>query len=85
MLTLKEGVLVADVDGDCVLLDTTEGRYYAPNRSAAAILSALAETGDREEAIRRVVRLMDADRERVEADLAAFMGTLAELGLARSS
>ena len=81
VLKLKEGIVIKRIDDEGIIVDTNTGRYFAPNRTALEIITAMMESDDNEEVITRLMDLMDVDRRTLEVDLKALVSRLLELSL----
>lgn len=64
-----------------VVLDTTQGRYYRLNGTAARIWEQVLEEGDVDPAARRLAAEAGAEAERVADDVISLVGRLIDLGL----
>lgn len=78
---IPQHVVHRSFEQETVLLNLETGQYHGLNQVAGKMLEALQETGDAQDAARRVADEFDVPVERVEADLAQLLGQLRERGL----
>ncbi|MFN8150906.1 MAG: PqqD family protein [Solirubrobacterales bacterium] len=79
-----DNVLSREVEGETVILDTRTQRYIGGNRSVTALWPLLERGATRGELAARLVAEFGISAERAEADVAALVSQLAELGLTGS-
>jgi Coenzyme PQQ synthesis protein D (PqqD) len=75
------GAAGAVVDGETVVLSPTDLRYHSLNASAAAIWDLLAEPATATAVVDQLLDQFAVARPACEADVAACLALLAELGL----
>lgn len=80
-LTPSPAVISAALDGEAVLLNTETGLYIGLDPVGTRIWELLGEGITGPELFDRLLDEYDVERERLQADLAAFLSELAELGL----
>ena len=68
------------VGGEVVALDATASRYFAANPTAAALWQRLADGATETELVDALCERYRVSRETATADVAAFVGELAERG-----
>ncbi|GBD33052.1 hypothetical protein HRbin33_02031 [bacterium HR33] len=74
-------VLVADLDGEAVVLDVRQKTYYQLNETAAAIWHALEGGADENSVVRRLVVQFAVDEETALADTRRLLAELEERSL----
>ncbi len=75
------GAAGAVVDGETVVLSPTDLRYHSLNASAAAIWDLLAEPASAAAVVDRLLEQFEVTRPDCEADVAACLALLGDLGL----
>lgn len=73
--------LVAELDGETVVLNAESGVYFSLNETAAAVWEALDEPREPGDLVRRVVQAFDVDEARAREDLGGLIASLLEAGL----
>ena len=73
--------LFQELEGETVLLNLQSERYYGLDDVGTRMWQLLAENGDVGAAYKQLLREFYVDAARLEADLAALIGRLAEAGL----
>jgi len=76
-----DNVLAREVDGEIVILDLKRQLYIGGNPSVTAMWPLLEQGASREQLADALVEAFGIDRERAEADLAAFVASLEEFDL----
>jgi coenzyme PQQ synthesis protein D (PqqD) len=64
-----------------VILDERSGHYWHANRTAAIVLDAIAQDGNCEQAVQRLVFEFDLDRETAQVDVDTLVARLREIGV----
>jgi hypothetical protein len=80
-VALGQDVVMSEVDGGVVLLDSRSGRYWHLNATAAAMLTDLLDGCSPEQAAARIVDGSDAAADQVQADLLALVAGLRQARL----
>ena len=75
------GAASAEVDGEVVVLSPSDLRYHALNEPSAAIWELLEQPSSGSELVDHLLAAFEVDREQCEADVAAHLRDLEELGL----
>jgi PqqD family protein of HPr-rel-A system len=78
------GAASAEVDGEVVVLSPSDLRYHALNEPSAAIWELLEQPSSPSELVDRLLDAFDVERAQCEADVAAHLTELEELGLVLS-
>ena len=73
--------LFQELEGETVLLNLQNERYYGLDDVGTRMWQLLAENGDVAAAFAQLLKEYDVDAARLEADLATLIGRLAEAGL----
>jgi hypothetical protein len=73
--------LFQELEGETVLLNLQNERYYGLDDVGTRMWQLLAENGDVAAAFAQLLKEYDVDAVRLEADLATLIGRLAEAGL----
>ena len=73
--------LFQELEGETVLLNLQNERYYGLDDVGTRMWQLLAENGDVAAALAQLLKEYDVDAARLEADLATLIGRLAEAGL----
>lgn len=77
-----EHVLAREVEGETVILDTRTQRYVGGNRSVTVLWPLLEAGATPEQLAQRLIAEFGIEPAQAEADVAAFVAQLTELGLA---
>ena len=77
-----EGVVCAELGGEAVLLDVGRGVYFGLDEVAYRIWTLLGEGNDADAIVARLTEEFNAEPAEIRADVAAFLDTLVERGLA---
>ena len=75
------GAASAEVDGEVVVLSPADLRYHALNDPSAAIWELLEEPSTQSEVVDRLLETFEVARDQCDADVAAHLRELQELGL----
>lgn len=78
-----ERVLAREVEGETVILDLRTQRYIGGNRSVAVLWPLLEDGATAAQLAERLVEEFGVEPARADADVAAFVTRLGELGLMR--
>lgn len=78
---VSENLAVADLGDEAVLLDPASGSYFGLNEVAARILHLTQEETTVSAVVDRLVEEFDVSRERLTADVLAFVADLESRGL----
>ena len=76
-----EGVLLREIDGELLLLNSSSDSYFSLNRSGAAMYQNLENGATVSATVEAVAETFEAPRELVEQDLNVLLGELLERGL----
>ncbi len=77
----RDGISEAEIDGELVLLDTSNGTLHLLNRAAASVWSELDGTRSVEEILADLSDASGSKVERVREDVFRFLDELARAGL----
>jgi hypothetical protein len=80
-LRLPEGVLMAELDGDAVLLNPETGMYHMLNPSGRRLLNSLDGGASLAEAVESLASGTSANADRIRADSESFVRSMIERGL----
>ena len=80
-IQIPEDVLFHDLDGEAVLLNLENGKYYGLDRLGTEIWTMLSEDGHVARAYQAILDSYDVEPERLQADLLALLEKFAEQGL----
>jgi hypothetical protein len=83
VVSVAEGITVADLDGEAIILDINSGQYFGLNKVGAEILSLIKEPRTVDEVIDRIAVQFEADRGRVQDDVLTFIQDMSEAKLVR--
>jgi hypothetical protein len=72
----REGICAVEIDGELVLLDTSDGTLHLLNRVAAAVWAELDGTRDVEDIVVELSDAAGAEAERVRQDVARLLDQL---------
>jgi hypothetical protein len=84
-ISIPDGVLVREMQGESVLLDLATETYFGLDDVGSRMWVALTTTPSIDSACDLLVAEYDVDRERLDADLRAFTQKLIDAGLLRVS
>jgi hypothetical protein len=70
-----------DIDGEIVAVDVASSSYLSANPAGALLWSMLATGASRDELAGRLVETFGIERERADADVAAFLDSLSARNL----
>ena len=82
-LYMSTSVTHAELDDEVVLLDTRSGTYFSIDGVGTCIWESLREGATEEQIVHRILREYDVAPDIAQADVAEFLGMLAERGLIR--
>jgi hypothetical protein len=74
-------VLFQEIEGETVLLDLEGGRYFGLDSVGTRFWALLAEDGDVDSVVSRLLAEFDVEENRVRADMAALVARLEGAGL----
>ena len=80
-IQIPEDVLFHDLDGEAVLLNLENGKYYGLDRLGTEIWTMLSEHGQVALAYQAVLDSYDVEPERLQTDLLALLEKFTEQGL----
>lgn len=80
-ISVPEGVLVRELDGESVLLNVQTEKYFGLDEVGTRMWAALTRSGDVESACEALIEEFDVEPERLRADLEALLGELVGHGL----
>lgn len=72
----SEGIAVADLDGEMIVLDTESGQYYGLNEVGARILQLVEEPRRVSDVVASLQEEYDVDHDRLEQDSLEFLTEL---------
>ena len=84
-VTVPEGVLFKELDGETVLLDLASENYFKLDEVGTRIWQLLAENGDPEQAFKTILREFEVDRDTLRVDMDLLLSQLLDAGLLKSS
>jgi len=76
-VTVPDRILFRDLEGEAVLLDLENGRYFGLNATGTRMWSLLVQHRQVEPALLSFLEEYDAPREQLQAEFFDFVGTLA--------
>lgn len=82
-LYVSASVTHAELDDEVVLLDTRSGTYFSVDGVGTCIWESLRKGATEDQIVRRILREYDVAPDIAQADVAEFLGMLAERGLVR--
>lgn len=77
----NSSLFASNVDDEIVMMDESQGRYYALNPVARKIWEYLERARDYDSLLSSLTQAYDVPRERCEADIAPFLQELVDLKL----
>lgn len=80
-VVVSQDLAVADLGSEAVLLDPTSGTYFGLNEVAARILDLAQEETTVAAIVDRLLEEFEVERDRLEADVVAFVRDLEGRGL----
>jgi hypothetical protein len=80
-ITVPESVLFRDLDGEAVLLETGNGRYYGLNEVGTRMWNLIQLHGETEAVCRALLAEYDVPEDRLREDLLQLVDSLAARGL----
>ncbi len=80
-ISVPQGVLFRNVEGEAVLLNTETGKYYGLDEVGTRMWTLLTEHGKVEPAFKALLAEYDVPAEQLQKDLLELVGKLAEQGL----
>ena len=80
-VSVPDGVLVRELDGESVLLNVHSEKYFGLDEVWTRMWAALTRLGDTESACKALLEEFDVEPERLRADLEALLGELVDQGL----
>ncbi len=83
-VSLRKDVVMSDVEGGVVLLDSRSGRYWHLNATAGAMLKELLDGHSAEQAATRIGVGSDGTPEQIQADVVALVDGLQRARLVTS-
>lgn len=83
-VTISQGVMFRDLDGEAVLLELETGRYFGLNETGTRMWLLLQEHGAVGAAFQALLAEYDVAEERLRQELLSFVGTLTSQGLLES-
>lgn len=82
-VVVPDDTLMRELDGEAVLLNLANERYYGLNRVGTRMWHVLASSASVQVAFERLAGEYDVEPDRLRDDLAALIGQLTEQGLIR--
>lgn len=80
-VVVPDDTLMRELDGEAVLLNLANERYYGLNRVGTRMWLVLAASGSVQAAFEQLAAEYDVEPDRLRGDLVALVGQLAEQGL----
>lgn len=80
-VSVPEGVLFREVDGEAVLLQLTSGRYYGLDTTGTRMWTLLADHGELAPVLEALIAEYDAEPARLERDLLELVERLVDCQL----
>lgn len=80
-ITVPDGVLIRELEGESVLLDLNSASYFGLDDVGTRMWAALTNTGSVREAYDALLAEYAVEPDRLQSDLGDFLGRLSELGL----
>ena len=81
VLSVPQGLSVADLGGEAVVLDPVGGEYFGLNEVAARILTLIGDGTTLSQVVDRLLTEYEVDRAQLEADVQVFVVDLNRRGL----
>lgn len=75
-VTVPQGVMFRDLDGEAVVLDLESGRYFGLNETGTRMWLLLQEHGAVEPALQAMLAEYDVTEERLRSEMLSFVDTL---------
>lgn len=76
-VTVPEGVMFRDLDGEAVLLELHSGRYFALNETGTRMWTVLLEHGRVEPALQALLAEYEVPEDQLKGELLSFVEALA--------
>ncbi len=76
-VTLPEGVMFRDLDGEAVLLELRSGRYFSLNETGTRMWTVLLEHGRVERALQALLGEYEVSEDQLKGELLSFVEALA--------
>ena len=80
-VSIPEGVLHRDLDGESVILNIDSGRYFGLDAVGARMWHALGQTESIEHACEELLAVFDVDEQKLRSDLGKLAAELSDYGL----
>jgi hypothetical protein len=80
-ISVPDGVLIRELDGESVLLNVNTEKYFGLNEVGTRMWAALARLGDTESACEALLEEFEVEPERLRSDLETLLGELVGHGL----
>jgi hypothetical protein len=80
MIRISDSLTESRLDDELVLLDEKSGKYFGLNSVGSRMFTLLKEIGDEGLVLTALIEEYNAPKERIKADLAAFIAKLSENG-----